>query len=40
MYDRPVQPEIEQTVQFMWEGTWATVITDMGGKKSYETIRP
>jgi serine/threonine-protein kinase len=40
VYDRLVQPEIEQTVQFMWEGTQATVITDMGGKKSYETIRP
>jgi len=40
VYDRLVQPEVEQTVQFMWEGTQATVITDMGGKKSYETIRP
>jgi serine/threonine-protein kinase len=40
VYDRLVQPEVEQTVQFVWEGTQATVITDMGGKKSYETIRP
>jgi serine/threonine protein kinase len=40
VYDRLVQPEIEQTVQFMWEGTQATVITDMGGKRTYEQIRP
>lgn len=40
VYDKLVQPEIEQTVQFLWEGTQATVITDMGGKKTYETIRP
>jgi beta-lactam-binding protein with PASTA domain/tRNA A-37 threonylcarbamoyl transferase component Bud32 len=40
VYDRLVQPEVEQTVHFMWEGTQATVITDMGGRRSYETIRP
>jgi beta-lactam-binding protein with PASTA domain/tRNA A-37 threonylcarbamoyl transferase component Bud32 len=40
VYDRLLQPEVEQTVQFEWEGTQATVITDMGGRRSYETIRP
>lgn len=40
VYDKLVQPEIEQRVTIEWEGTQATVITDIGGKKTYETIRP
>lgn len=40
VYDRLVPPEMDQKVKFTWTGSQATVITDMGGKKTYETITP
>ena len=41
VYDRIVLPtDQEQTVDFQWQGSQATVTTNRGGKISFEIIRP
>ena len=41
VYDRTVLPtDLTQTVTFEWQGSQATVKTNIGGKISTETIRP